>query len=96
MSSYINHIIVTNIKIQMTENIWFYLFILLSSQLLSQADRNQVLSENEDSSFDEIESQRATQCTSRQLVDLSNEYEICHRKNIEKIEEQFIDLDDTT
>ena len=23
---------------------------------------------------------------------LSNEYEMCHRKNIEKIEEQFVDL----
>ena len=80
----------------MTKNIWFYLILLLSTQLLSQADRNQALSENEESSFETNDFQKALQCTSRELVDLSNKYEICHRKNIEKIEEQFIDLDDTT
>ena len=79
----------------MTENVWFRLILLLSGQLLSQADRKQVHSENEESSFNKNHSQRAIQCTSREIVDLSNKYEICHRKNIEKIEEQFIDLEDT-
>ena len=63
---------------------------------MSLADKKLVQSENEESSLDNNDSQRATQCTSRELVDLSNKYEICHRKNIEKIEEQFIGLDDTT
>ena len=70
--------------------------MLLLAQVLSQANRQQVHSEYEESSFEKNDSQKAIQCTSHELVDLSNKYEICHRKNIEKIEEQFIDLDDTT
>ena len=80
----------------MTKNIWFYLILLLSVQLLSKADRKQVQSKNEESYFDANDSHRGSQCTSRELLDLSNRYEICHRKNIEKIEKQFIDLDHTT
>ena len=29
------------------------------------------------------------QCTSSELQQISNKYEVCHRENIEKIEQQF-------
>ena len=77
----------------MTVNCVFY-FILLFP-FLSQADGMQTNPENEES-YDETYSKSASTCTTPELLDLSRKYEICHRQNIEKIEEQFIDLDDTS
>ena len=73
----------------------FHLILLFWFQFLSQADGMQTNPENEES-YEETYSKGSSTCTTPELLDLSRKYEICHRQNIEKIEEQFIDLDDTS
>ena len=79
----------------MTDKCVFYFISLCWFQFLSQADGVKANPENGET-YNESYSKRAATCTTPELLDLSRKYEICHRQNIEKIEEQFIDLEDTT
>ena len=79
----------------MRVNCVFHFIYLFWFQFLSQADGMQTNPENEES-YDKTYSKSSFTCTTPQLIDLSRKYELCHRQNIEKIEEPFIDLDDAT
>ena len=79
----------------MTVNCVFHFILLFWLHFFSQADGMQPNPENEDS-YDETYSKSTSTCTTPELLDLSRKYEICHRHNIEQIEAQFIDLDEST
>ena len=72
--------------------IWFSLIVSCSIHSFSEANEVQTLSATTRSIGHEDKHQNVHKCTSRKLLELSNKYEMCHRKNIEKIEEQFVNL----
>ena len=79
----------------MTLNCALHFILLFWFLFLSQADGMQINPEHGES-YDEAYSKTASTCTTPELLDLTQKYENCHRQNIEKIEEQFINLGDTT
>ena len=72
--------------------IWISVIVTCSICAFSEANEMQTLSGSLRSTSHNEKHENVHQCTSRKLLELSNEYEMCHRKNIKKIEEQFVNL----